>query len=81
MVRDCERGVHGYKKVARVSLVLIEEFSIMTVMVIAQSYTWDTLEKDVATHFGILALENPMDRAAWRAIVHGVTKSRIQLSN
>ena len=26
-------------------------------------------------------LENPMDREAWWAIVHGVTKSQIQLSN
>ena len=26
-------------------------------------------------------LENPMDRGAWRAIVHGVTKSQTQLSN
>ena len=26
-------------------------------------------------------LENPMDRGAWRAIVHGVTKSRTRLSN
>ena len=25
-------------------------------------------------------LENPMDRGAWRATVHGVTKSRTQLS-
>ena len=25
-------------------------------------------------------LENPMDRGAWRATVHGVTKSRIRLS-
>ena len=24
-------------------------------------------------------LENPMDRGTWRAIVHGVTKSRMQL--
>ena len=24
-------------------------------------------------------LENPMDRGAWRATVHGVTKSQIQL--
>ena len=24
---------------------------------------------------------NPMDRGAWRATIHGVTKSRIQLSN
>ena len=26
-------------------------------------------------------LDNPMDRGAWRARVHGVTKSRTQLSN
>ena len=26
-------------------------------------------------------LENPMDRGAWGAIVHGVTKSRTQLSD
>ena len=26
-------------------------------------------------------LENPMDRGAWWAIVHGVAKSRTQLSN
>ena len=26
-------------------------------------------------------LENPMDRGAWRATVHGVTKSRTQLSD
>ena len=26
-------------------------------------------------------LENSMDRGAWQAIVHGVAKSRIQLSN
>ena len=26
-------------------------------------------------------LENPMDRGAWRATVHGVTKSRTQLSH
>ena len=26
-------------------------------------------------------LENPMDRGAWQTIVHGVTKSQIQLSD
>ena len=26
-------------------------------------------------------LENPMDRGAWQATVHGVTMSRIQLSD
>ena len=26
-------------------------------------------------------LENPMDRGAWQAIIHGVTKSRTRLSD
>ena len=28
------------------------------------------------THPSVLALENPMDRGAWWALVHGVAKSR-----
>ena len=35
----------------------------------------DPLEKEMATHSSILGLGNPMDRRAWRATVHGVTKS------
>ena len=31
------------------------------------------------THSNILSLENPMDRGAWQASVHRVTKSRTQL--
>ena len=37
--------------------------------------------KEMATHSSILALENPMDRGAWRAIVCGVPKSQTQLSD
>ena len=33
------------------------------------------LEKGVATHSSILAWRIPMDRGAWQATVHGVTKS------
>ena len=39
----------------------------------------DPLEKEMATHSSILALENPIDRGAWWAAVHGVTKSQTQL--
>ena len=35
----------------------------------------------MATQSGILAWENPMDRGAWQATVHGVTKSWTRLSN
>ena len=35
----------------------------------------DLLEKGMATHSYILALENPMDRGAWQATVHWVAQS------
>ena len=38
----------------------------------------DALEKGKATHYSILAWRIPMDRGAWRATVHGVTKSWTQ---
>ena len=41
----------------------------------------DSLEKGTATHSSILAWRISMDRGAWRAIVHGVIKSRIRLSS
>ena len=41
----------------------------------------DPLEKGMATHSSILSMENPMDRGAWRATVHGVAKCWTQLSN
>ena len=33
----------------------------------------------MATNFSILGLENPMDRGAWWAAVHGVAKSWARL--
>ena len=35
----------------------------------------------MATHSSILAWRIPMDKGAWWATVHGVTKSRLQLSD
>ena len=40
----------------------------------------DPLEKEMATHSSVLAWKNPMNRGAWQATVHGVTKSKTQLS-
>ena len=41
-----------------------------------RSLGWeDPLEKEMATHSGILAWRIPMDRGAWWAIVHGVADS------
>ena len=47
-----------------------------------QSLGWENpLEEIMATHFNILAWRIPMDRGAWWATVHGVTKSQIRLSD
>ena len=48
-----------------------------------QSLGWeDPLEKEMATHFTILAWRIPMDRGAGQATtVHGVAKSRTRLSD
>ena len=39
----------------------------------------DPLEEGMATHSSILAWRIPMDRGAWLATVHRVTKSQTQL--
>ena len=45
-----------------------------------QSLAWeDPLEEGMATHSSILAWRIPMDRGAWRATVHKVTKSQTRL--
>ena len=41
----------------------------------------DPLEEGMATEAGGLAWSFPLDRGAWWATVHGVAKSRTQLSD
>ena len=36
----------------------------------------DSLEEGMTTHASILAWRIPMDRGAWWATVHGITKSQ-----
>ena len=36
----------------------------------------DPLQKEIVTYSSILAWKNLMDRGAWWAVAHGVTKSR-----
>ena len=46
------------------------------------SLDWkDPLEKEIATLSGILVWRIPMDRGAWRATVHGVSKSQTRPSD
>ena len=47
-----------------------------------RSLGWeDPLEEGMATHSSILAWRIPVDRGAWLAAVHGVTKSQAPPSN
>ena len=47
-----------------------------------QSLGWEyPLEEGMATHSSIFAWRIPMDRGAWQATVHGVTKSQTRLSD
>ena len=47
-----------------------------------RSLGWeDPLEEGLEIYSSILAWRIPMDSRAWRAIVHGVAKSRIRLSD
>ena len=47
-----------------------------------QSLGWkDPLEEGMATHCSILAWRIPMDRGAWWATIHGITKSWTHLSD
>ena len=40
------------------------------------TFHFHALEKEMATHSSVLALENPRDRGAWWAAVYGVTQSQ-----
>ena len=47
-----------------------------------RSLSWEgPLEEGIATHSSILVWGIPMDRGAWWATVHGVAKSRTQLTS
>ena len=53
---------------------------------LAMQETWgeclggeDSLEKGMATHSSVLAMENPRDGGAWWAAVSGVTQSQTRL--
>ena len=65
--------------------------ALVTQVVKKLSAMWETwvpslgqenpLEEGMAPHSSTLFLENPMDRGAWWATVHGVTKSWTRLGD
>ena len=49
---------------------------------LVRSLGWeDPLEKGISIHSSILAWRIPMDRGAWWAAFHGITKSWARLSD
>ena len=42
-------------------------------------FHFHALEKEMATHSSVLALENPRDGGAWWAALYGVAQSRTRL--
>ena len=47
-----------------------------------QPLDWeDSVEKEMAAYSSILFFFFPLDRGAWQAIVHGVTKSQTRLND
>ena len=48
---------------------------------LVRSLDWeDPLEKEIMTHFSVLAWENAMDRGVWKSMVQGSQKSQTQFS-
>ena len=55
---------------------MVKNPSVMPETWVASLGWEDSLEEDMATHSSIFACRIPMDRGAWWATVHGVTKSQ-----
>ena len=66
-----------------VSLVaqMVKNLSAMQEAQVQSLSREDLLEKKMANHSSILAWKNPMDRGAWWAAVHGITKRQARLSD
>ena len=75
--------IAGYYILKRTSLVaqLVKNPPAMLKSWVQSLALENPLEQGMATHSSILAWRIPMDREAWRATVHGVTKSQTRLSN
>ena len=67
----------------RASLVaqLVKNRPVMQETLVLSLGQEDSMKKEMATYSSILAWRIPMDRGVWWATVHGVAKSRTQLSN
>jgi len=68
MLPRCNESIHNYFSVVLNPSTMQETW--------VRSLGWeDPLEKEMATHPSVLTWRTPMDRGAWRATVHRITKS------
>ena len=89
--RDCIILLKKKKEKENISSILLQRASLVAHLVknppamqktCVRFLGWeDPLAESIATHSSIHAWGIPMDRGAWRAIVHRITKSWTQLSD
>ena len=70
----------------RTFLAFLVAQSVKNLPAMLETWVWslgwkDRLEEGMATHSSILAWKIPMDRGAWWAAIHGVTKNQTWLSD
>ena len=70
---------HQYSWASLVAQMVKNPLAMWEIWVLSLDWE-DPLEEGMANHSSILAWRIPMDRGAWQATVHGVTKSRTWLS-
>ena len=58
----------------------LAHFDMFVTILIAYSVAIKASEEGMETHSSILAWRIPMDRGAWWATVHGVAKSRLDMT-
>ena len=66
---------HQYSWASLVAQMVKNPLAMWEIWVLSLDWE-DPLEEGMANHSSILAWRIPMDRGAWQATVHGVTKSR-----
>ena len=69
---------HQYSWASLVAQMVKNPLAMWEIWVLSLDWE-DPLEEGMANHSSILAWRIPMDRGAWQATVHGVTKSRTRL--
>ena len=87
MIAGSGRSPGGMGYTLQYSWASLEAQTIKNLPAMQETWVWslgweDSLAEGLATtHSSILAWRIPVDRGAWRAMVHGITKSWTQLKH